>query len=100
MIRRGILAGCLALLALAGTASANDRVPGSGDITFKPLVQQTAIPAPAQLSPYPMTYSEQVAQSLGVRDGGLDLVRPADRSNSYAPSVSFTGTMLRLQWRP
>ena len=47
-----------------------------------------------------MTYSEQVAKSLGVRDGGLELARPADRSDPYAPSVSFTGTALRLQWRP
>ena len=99
MVRSGILAGCLALLALAGTASANDRAPGSGGITFKPLVQtQAVIPAPAPSSRYAMTYSEQMAQSLGVRDGGLELARPADRS--YAPSVSFTGTALRLQWRP
>jgi len=97
MVRKAILAGCLALPALAGTAFANDRAPGGGGIVFKPLVQtQGAVPAAP--SPYPMTYSEQVAQSLGVRDGGLDLVRPTGRS--YAPSVSFTGTMLRLQWRP
>jgi hypothetical protein len=101
MVRTGLFAGCFAFLALAGTALAADRVPGSGGIIFKPLVQpQATIQAPMAPSPYPMNYSEQVAQSLGVRDGGLDLVRPADHSGSYTPSVSFNGSMLRLQWRP
>ena len=77
-----------------------DSHPGSGGITLKPLIQsQAAAPSPAPPPLYPMTYSDQVAQSLGVRDGGVEL-RSADRSNPYAPSLRFTGGMLRLQWRP
>jgi hypothetical protein len=57
--------------------------------------------APGTPAPYPMTYSEQVAISLGVRDGGLALNPMPDRkANPYAPSVSFNGSMLRLKWRP
>ncbi len=99
MLRAGLFSGCFAILALGGPALAEQH-PGSGGISFKPLVRTQSMAPPAAPTPYPMTYSEQVAQRLGVRDGGLDLAGPPDRSNPYAPSISFTGSMLRLQWRP
>jgi hypothetical protein len=100
MLRASLLIGCFAFLALTVTAAAEERIPGSGGISFKPLIRpQPDLITPAPPSPYPMTYSEQVAQSLGVRDGGLDLVR-SDHSTPFAPSVSLTGSMVRLQWRP
>jgi hypothetical protein len=100
MLRASLLIGCFAFLALTVTAAAEQRTPGSGGISFKPLVRpQLDLTTPAPPSPYPMTYSEQVAQSLGVRDGGLDLVR-SSHATPYSPNVSLTGGMLRLQWRP
>ena len=101
MLRAGLLIGCFAFLAMTVTAAAEQRTPGSGGISFKPLVRpEPDLTRPvAAPSPYPMNYSEQVAQSLGLRDGGLDLVR-SDHSTPYAPSVSFNGSMLKLQWRP
>ncbi|MBV9548157.1 MAG: hypothetical protein JO256_00610 [Alphaproteobacteria bacterium] len=97
MSGKGRFAICFALLAFSTAALAEQRTPGSGGITFKPLVQpQSVMAQPAAPSPYPMTYSEQAAHSLGLRDGGVDLARPSDR---FAPSLNFNGSMLRLQWR-
>jgi len=100
MVRAGFLAGCFAFLALSGTASAEQRAPGSGGLVLKPLVQPRSLMAEpsAAATRYPMTYSEQVAQRLGVRRDGLELAQPG--AGLYAPSISFNGTMLRLQWRP
>jgi hypothetical protein len=100
MVRARVFAGCLVLLAIGGGAQAGQRTPGGGGYTLKPLV--TPIPAASQPpvpSPYAMTYSEQVAKSLGVMDGGLALL-PRQAANPYAPSVSFNGSMIRLKWRP
>lgn len=80
--------------AMAGQA------PGGGGVFLKPLVVQRppeTAPAP---TPYPMTYSEQVAKRLGLGKDGVSLTGPRDRANPYAPSVSFNGSMLRLKWRP
>jgi hypothetical protein len=103
MVRFGIVAASLALLALTVTAAAEQRTLGGGGYTLKPLVQPiSTMPAPQPpASPYAMNYSQQVAQSLGVRDGGLALnPTPDHKANPYAPSVSFNGSMLRLKWRP
>lgn len=58
------------------------------------------VQAPAK-SPYPMTFAEDVAQSLGVRNGQVDLVESRETArNPYAPSISMgAGTLLRLRWR-
>jgi hypothetical protein len=101
MVRLRVFAGCLAVLALGAAAQAEPRVPGSGGYSPKPLVTpastlwQPAVPS----SPYAATYSEQMAKSLGVQDGGLGLL-PRREGNPYAPSVSFNGNMVRLKWRP
>lgn len=102
MLRNRLLIAGFALLATTVTAAAEQRTPGGGGISFKPLVQvqgQPDLASPAPRSPYAMTYSEEVAQSLGVRNGGLDLVR-SEHTSLYAPNVSFNGSMVKLQWRP
>ena len=95
-----------ALTLLAVPASAGSRVPGNGGLLPIPDPQlqlrrrMVEEPPPAK-SPYDMTYSEQVAQSLGVRDGGVSLYESKDAvRNPYAPSVVLGGTMVRLRWSP
>lgn len=101
MLRFGLFAASFALLALTVSAAAQQRTLGGGGYILKPLVVPSSAAAQAPPPPYPMTYSEQVAISLGVRDGGLPLNPVPDRdANPYAPSVSFNGSMLRLRWRP
>jgi hypothetical protein len=101
MVRFRVFAGCLAVLAIGAGAQAEQRTPGGGGYVLKPLVApvSAAAPAPAALSPYAMTYSEQAARRLGVQDGGLGLL-PRQDGNPYAPSVSFNGSTIRLKWRP
>jgi hypothetical protein len=54
--------------------------------------------------PYPMTYADEAAQTLGIRDGRLDLfsTHPGP-DNPMMPvvsgGISGNGAMLRLQWR-
>ena len=55
-------------------------------------------------APYAMTYADEAAQSLGVKDGHMDVFSiPAD-SSGYVPSfsggVGSDGAMLWLQWHP
>ena len=100
MVGARIIAASLMLLALGAPALAEQRGPGSGGYSLKPLVTPaSATPAPAAPAPYAMNYSEQVAKSLKVEDGGVGLL-PRQEGNPYAPSVSFNGSMLRLKWRP
>jgi len=56
-------------------------------------------------TPYPMSYSDEVAQQLGVRDGHMDVFSSAPAENNpLVPVVSGglggDGAMLRLQWHP
>ena len=101
MVRISLFLGCFAALALTAPALAEQHIIGGGGIILKPLQPQPQASPPPPASPYPMNYSEEVAQSLQVRDGGLPLLPAPDRSASpYAPSVSFNGSMVRLKWRP
>ncbi len=56
-------------------------------------------------SSYPMNYADEAAQTIGVRDGHLDVfsAKPAE-SRSYLPTFSGglggDGAMLKLQWHP
>jgi hypothetical protein len=56
-------------------------------------------------SPYAMNYTDEAAQTIGVRDGRWDVfsAKPAE-NRSYLPSlsggVSGDGAMLKLQWHP
>jgi hypothetical protein len=93
-----------ALTILASPAGAASRIPGSGGLPARPnpeweMHKRMLTPEPVK-SPYPMTYSEQVAQSLGLRQDGLSLYESRDAvRNPYVPSISLGGTMLRLRWR-
>ena len=101
--------GTLLLLVIAVTAilatpaGAASRVPGGGGLLPPPATHwdmQKRQAAVEPKAPYPMTYSEQVAQSLGLRDGGVSLYEARDNArNSYAPSIVMGGTMLRLRWK-
>lgn len=94
-----------ALALLASPVAAGSRVPGSGGLlppsnSQWEMQQRMAAPEPAKPT-HPVTYSEQIAQSLGLRDGGVSLYEARDTArNPYAPSVVMGGTMLRLRWRP
>ena len=96
MVRAALLAVILTLGAVPALAGPT---PGSGGIVIRPLLLQRPPETTAAPSPYPMTYTEQVARRLGLGAGGVDLT-PREQSNPYAPSVSFNGSMLRLKWRP
>jgi hypothetical protein len=55
--------------------------------------------------PYPMNYTDEAAQTLGVKDGRWDLFSSHPAANNvFMPavsgSVSGKGAMLRLQWHP
>lgn len=54
-------------------------------------------------SPYAMSFVDEAAQSLGVRNGKMD-VFSTQSSSSYMPSISGgvggDGAMLRLRWHP
>ena len=55
-------------------------------------------------APYAMTYTDEAVQSLGFRDGRMDLFSTKPASHSYWPSfsggVGGDGAMLKLQWHP
>ena len=102
MMRLGTFTIAIASLCLlAAPALAADRVPGGGGLLPLPnpqlQMQRQMNTARVEHGPYPMTYSEQVAQSLGVRNGRVDLIAP-QTSTPYAPSLSVGGGMLRLRW--
>lgn len=54
-------------------------------------------------SRYPMTYIDEAAQNLGVRDGHMDFFS-TEPDSSYLPSFSAGvdkgGAMFRLRWHP
>lgn len=54
-------------------------------------------------SPYAMSFVDEAAQSLGVRNGKMD-VFSTQSTSSYLPSISGgvggDGAMLRLKWHP
>jgi hypothetical protein len=89
----------------AAPVLADSRVPGNGGLLPIPdpqrQMQRQIFTAPPSKSPYPMTYTEQVAQSLGLREDGVSLYESREAlRNPYTPSVTLGGTMLRLRWRP
>ena len=53
-------------------------------------------------SPYAMNYADEAAQTLGVRDGRVDVfaAKPAQSqsSPSFSGGLSGSGAMLKLQW--
>jgi len=99
-----ILAGIF--VASASSASAMS-LPGANHLYSLP--QYPGAPRPVyddpKPPPYPMTYVEEAARTLGVKDGHMDVFSTAPRSSSsYMPSISGglggDGAMLRLRWHP
>ena len=103
----------LALLVLSMAAASpalagfGPRVPGSNSLA-SPLSYPGA-PKPAapeqQKQPYAMNYTDEAAQTLGVRDGHMDVftTHPTSRSGlvpTLSGGLGGDGAMLRLQWRP
>ena len=54
--------------------------------------------------PYAMSYMEEAAQNLGVKDGHMDVFSTEPEASSYLPSfsggVGSDGAMFRLKWHP
>jgi hypothetical protein len=104
MRSRPVLVIVIAVLALLAIP-ANAARPGGGGLMplsnpEREMQKRLAMATEPAKSPYPMTYSEQVAQSLGLRKDGISLYGSQDNfRNPYAPSVSLGGPMLRLRWR-
>jgi hypothetical protein len=89
------------LLGMSGAAEAR-QVP----LQDHASLQYPGAPRPVEQeanSPYPMTYTDEVARSLGVKNGHMDFfsVQPGP---SYLPSISAgvdrDGAMLRMRWLP
>jgi hypothetical protein len=54
-------------------------------------------------SPYAMTYTDEVARSLGIKDGHMDVFSTQPVSGympSFSAGVDQGGAMLRLKWHP
>jgi hypothetical protein len=103
---RGRTGTCLILGLLAlPTAAWAGHVPDNSH--FGPPLSYPSGPQPAYDNPkplYPMNYTDEAAQTLGFRDGHLDVFSTAPANNPFVPVLSggFSGggAMLRLQWRP
>ena len=106
MSRSGAISLTIAALVLASTAPAlgASRIPGSGGLPALPnnqlQMQRQMMSSPKPVHPYPMNYAEHIAQSLGIRDGGVALYDARESvRDPYTPSVSLGGIMIRLRWR-
>jgi hypothetical protein len=99
-------AAIVALIALLGmgTSAQAMRVPFQDHLSLdypgapKPVRQENN-------SPYPMTYSDEVARSLGVKDGHMDVfsTQPVSEGGympSFSAGVGGDGAMFRLKWHP
>ena len=94
----------IGLVGLATATALAASVPDTGRIQMPPY---PGAPKPVAETPppYPMSYIDEAAQTLGVKNGRLDLFssHPAE-NNVFMPvisgSVSSKGAMLRLQWHP
>lgn len=97
-------AAIFALVALfgMGTSALAMRVPFQDHLSL----QYPGAPKPVReepASPYAMTYTDEVARSLGVQDGHMDFFSTKPSSGlmpSFSAGVDQGGAMLRLKWRP
>ena len=57
-----------------------------------------------QKLPYAMTYAEEAAETLGVKNGHMDVFSTQPASSGLMPTISgglgSDGAMLRLRWHP
>ena len=97
-------AATVALIALLGmgTSAQAMQVPFQDHLSLqypgapKPVREETK-------SPYPMTYTDEIAQSLGVKDGHMDVFSTQPVSGympSFSAGVGGDGAMFRLKWHP
>jgi hypothetical protein len=84
----------------AGAGEPGASLPGMG-LRYSGAPQAVPKDAPAQ--PYAMNYTDEAAQTLGIRNGYMDLFSPRPaQSDSLAPTLSGGidggGAMLKLRW--
>jgi hypothetical protein len=102
MLTLRTLAFAAALIAGAGSACAAGTVPdpNMGPATDHQLALRYADNLP---QPYAMTYTDEAASSLGVKDGRWEAFDTRS-SDPLVPSlkggVDHGGAMVRLQWHP
>ena len=98
---KAALLALFALLAMEPSARAA-RVPFQDHLSLQYPGAPRLVPERAK-SPYPMTYTDEVAQSLGVKDGRWDVFSTRPVSGympSFSAGVDQGGAMLRLKWHP
>ncbi len=98
------------LALLAASISASGAQAGSRFLQGWPNVSPTNYPgAPKPVydqkrSPYAMNYAEEAVQTLGFRDGHMDVfsTKPAKNASfmpTFSGGIGSSGAMLKLQWR-
>jgi hypothetical protein len=98
---RATIVVLIALLGM-GTSAQAMRVPFEDTLSL----QYPGAPKPVgeeNKSPYPMTYTDEVARSLGVKDGHVDVFSTQPVSGympSFSAGVDQGGAMFRLKWHP
>jgi hypothetical protein len=87
---------------LLGSALAGGLVLAGHDIPSQTASPGSRIPPVRDdLSPYPMNYTDEAAQSLGISHGEMDILSPASRHN---PGLQLRGGIdhgipeFKLQW--
>lgn len=96
--RMVLFGGLFSLLAMTIYAGAQIRGGIPAMVPLPPL------PPPTPSTPYPMTYSDEAAQTLGFKNGQLDIFTVTPKKNSILPDlsggVSRDGATVKLQWHP
>jgi hypothetical protein len=97
MMGRYFFLALCGLVLTGGFASARDSVPAT--LTFPPA---PALQEP--VSPYPLSYADEVARRLGVVHGHMDVFEASpSRDDGLVPSlkggVDRNGAGLKLQWK-
>ena len=103
-------------MALAAALTAASFTPALARIPFGagPIVSPSDYPgAPRQLydddtikTPYPMNYADEAVQTLGFRNGQMDVfsAKVGENDSPFVPTfsggVGGEGAMLKLQWHP
>jgi hypothetical protein len=92
---------CFAAAALILAAMPAHAFAAKPDFNAPYPVQHAKEGALAPAQPYPMNYTDQMAQSLGVRDGKWEAFTSKDPlAPSLGAGMGRSGPMLQLQWKP
>jgi len=93
----------LAALAACGTSARAAKLPGQDHLSLQYPGAPQIVHDEAQ-SPYAMTYADEVAESLGIKNRHMDVFSTPGDSSGYMPSFSAglgsDGAMFRLKWHP